>query len=210
MVFHSIFAAVFKETLRQDKQINDKMEKLKERKWKVLESTYLHRRPWLTVRRERVELPNGNQVPEYYVLEYPDWINVIAITKEGKFVFISQYRHGLGKTLYEICAGVCEKEDASPLVSAQRELYEETGFGGGSWREYMVISPNPGSQSNLTHCFLAEGVEPVSTQHLEASEDIRVHILTTDEVLELLKTDQIKQATHVAPLWKYVAEHHLI
>ncbi len=194
---------------KTNKKTNE-MEKLENRKWKVLESTYLHREPWLTVRRERVELPNGNQIPEYYVLEYPDWINVIAITKDGKFVFISQYRHALGETSYELCAGVCEEVDDNPLVSAQRELMEETGFGGGSWSEYMVISPNPGAQNNLTHCFLAVGVEQLSTQHLEPSEDITVHILTTDEVLELLKTDRIKQATHAAPLWKYVAEHHLI
>ena len=90
------------------------MEKLKERKWKVLESTYLHRKPWLTVRSERVELPNGNQIPEYFVFEYPEWINVIAITKDKKFVFVSQYRHGLGETSYELCAGVCEKKTALP------------------------------------------------------------------------------------------------
>lgn len=58
-------------------------------KWKVLESEYLHRRPWLTVRKERVLLPNGNVIPEYYVLEYPDWVNVIAITKENLFVFVT-------------------------------------------------------------------------------------------------------------------------
>ena len=183
------------------------MEKLKERTWKVLESTYLHRKPWLTVRSERVELPNGNQIPEYFVFEYPDWINVIAITKDKKFVFVSQYRHGLGETSYELCAGVCEKEDGSLLVSAQRELLEETGFGGGNWSEYMTISANPGTHTNLTHCFLATDVEPVAPQHLEDTEDLAVHILTLENVLELLKTDQIKQAIHAAPLWKYIAEN---
>ena len=173
-------------------------------------STYLHRKPWLTVRSERVELPNGNQIPEYYVFEYPDWINVIAITKEHKFVFVRQYRHGLGETSFELCAGVCEKEDPSPLVSAQRELLEETGFGNGEWTEYMTVSANPGTHTNLTHCFLATDVEQVTTQHLEDTEDLTVHILTLDEVKELLETDQIKQAIHAAPLWKYFAENRLI
>lgn len=186
------------------------MEKLKERKWKVLESTYLHRKPWLTVRSERVELPNGNQISEYFVFEYPEWINVIAITKDKKFVFVSQYRHGLGETSFELCAGVCEKEDASPLISAQRELREETGFGKGEWTEIMTIGVNPSTHTNLTHCFLATDVEQVSTQHLEETEDLAVHILTLEEVIELLKTNQIKQALHAAPLWKYIAENHLI
>ena len=119
------------------------METPKNRNWKVLKSEYLSSQPWFTVRREEVELPNGNRIPEYYIFEYPEWINVIAITKEQKFVFVSQYRHGLGITAHELCAGVCEKEDASPLVSAQRELLEETGYGNGNWSELMVIGVNP-------------------------------------------------------------------
>ena len=94
------------------------MEK-KDEVWQVVSSKYLFRRPWLTVRCDDMLLPNGNHIPEYYILEYPDWVNTIAITKEGKFVFVRQFRPGIGKQLYELCAGVCEKEDASPLVSAQ-------------------------------------------------------------------------------------------
>ena len=89
----------------------------KEKAWKTVSSKYLFRRPWLTVRCEDMLLPNGNHIPEYYILEYPDWVNTIAITKDGKFVFVRQYRPGLGRTSYELCAGVCDKEDASPLVS---------------------------------------------------------------------------------------------
>ena len=70
------------------------METPKNRNWKVLKSEYLSSQPWFTVRREEVELPNGNRIPEYYIFEYPEWINVIAITKEQKFVFVSQYRDG--------------------------------------------------------------------------------------------------------------------
>lgn len=80
------------------------MENPKKRNWKVLTSEYLARKPWFTVRHESIELPDGRRIPDYYVFEYPDWVNVIAITKEGKFVFIDQYRHGLGETDYEIPA----------------------------------------------------------------------------------------------------------
>ena len=158
------------------------METPKNRNWKVLKSEYLSSQPWFTVRREEVELPNGNRIPEYYIFEYPEWINVIAITKEQKFVFVSQYRHGLGITAYELCAGVCEKEDASPLVSAQRELLEETGYGNGRWELLTVICGNPGSTNNLTYCFIARDVEPVGERHLDATEDIEVCLLSRDEV----------------------------
>ena len=118
------------------------MENPKSRAWKVVKSEYLARKPWFTVRHERIELPDGRSIPDYYVFEYPDWVNVIAITKEGKFVFIDQYRHGLGETNYEIPAGVAEPDDASMLAAAQRELAEETGYGGGEWRELLVVAPN--------------------------------------------------------------------
>ena len=60
---------------------------LNERKWKTLKSEYLIRRPWLTARRDTVELPGGSVNPEFYVLEYPDWVNVLAITSDDEFVY---------------------------------------------------------------------------------------------------------------------------
>ena len=176
-----------------------------EKPLKVISSEYLHKNLWLTVRKDHVVLPNGNHIPSYYILEYPNWVNTIAITRDGQFVFIRQYRHGLRKTSYELCAGVCEKEDASPLVSAQRELLEETGYGNGNWQEYMVISANPSTHTNLTYCFLATDVELIDHQHLEATEDLSVHLLTLEEVKRLLDNNEIMQALNAAPLWKYIA-----
>lgn len=178
--------------------------------WQVLTSEYLHNEPWLTVRKERVQLPNGNIISSYYILEYANWVNIIAITKEKKFVFVRQYRHGIQETCYELCAGVCEKEDESPLVSAKRELMEETGYGNGTWREFMHIAPNASANTNFSYCFIAEDVEKINEQHLEDSEDLTVHLLSLDEVKQLLTTGKIVQATMVAPLWKYMAENRLI
>ena len=175
-----------------------------DRKWEILSSEYLIRRPWLTARRDHVKLPTGVENKEYYILEYPDWVNVIAITKEGEFVMIRQYRHGLGETRYELSAGVCE-EGEDPMESARRELYEETGYGGGEWQLWMTVSPNPSTSTNLTYSFLATDVERISTQHLEATEDITVHLLSEAEVRALLENDEIRQALMAAPLWKYFA-----
>lgn len=180
-----------------------------DKKWEILESEYLIRRPWLTARRDHVRLPDGVENKEYYVLEYPDWVNVIAITVDGKFVMERQYRHGLQWTGYEICAGVCESGE-NPLEAAKRELWEETGFGGGEWKLQMTISANTSTMTNLCHCFVATGVERISEQHLEATEDISVRLLTVDEVRNLLVGNEIRQALMAAPLWKYFAEQHLL
>ena len=71
----------------------------------------------------------------------------------------------------------------------------------------MVISANPSTHTNLTHCFLATNVEPIDHQHLEDTEDLSVHLLTFEEVKQLLENNEIMQSLNAAPLWKYVAEH---
>ena len=178
---------------------------MEEKPWRTLSSKYLFRRPWLTVRCEEMQLPNGNRIPEYYLLEYPDWVNTIAITAEGKFVMVRQYRPGIGQWRYELCAGVCEAGDASPLEAAQRELLEETGYGKGRWESLMTISANASTHANLTHCFLATGVELVERPHPEATEYLTVHLLAEEDVRALLAANEIVQATMAAPLWKYMA-----
>ena len=175
-----------------------------ERKWKILSSEYLFRRPWLTVRRDQVELPDGRVNPEFYVLEYPDWVNVIAITGDGKFVMERQYRHGLGRTCYEIAAGVIE-EGETPLQAAQRELMEETGYEGGNWEETLSLSGNSSTTNNISHCFVARGVRRTGGQHLDSTEDLEVVLLDKSQVWDLLIHDQIKQALMAAPLWRFFA-----
>lgn len=175
-----------------------------EGKWETVSSEYLFRRPWLTVRHDQVRLPDGRINPEFYVLEYPDWVNVIAVTQDGKFVFERQYRHGLGKTYYEIPAGVIESGE-TPLEAAQRELLEETGYGEGDWSLMMTISGNPSTTNNITHCYLAMNVKKISGQHLDATEDLSVCLLEEAQVKDLLECDQIRQALMAAPLWKFFA-----
>lgn len=182
------------------------MEEKHLKKWKVLDREYIIRRPWLTARRDKVELPDGRIIEEYYVLEYPDWVNVIAITKDGQFVMERQYRHGLGVDSIELPCGVMEKGE-SPLEAARRELLEETGYGNGEWSRLMTIAPNPGAMSNLTHCFLAVGVEKISGQSLDATEDLTVCLMSEAEVKALLEGNKIYQALMVAPLYKYFSRY---
>lgn len=182
---------------------------INERRWKTIKSEYLIRRPWLTARRDTVELPNGNINPEFYVLEYPAWVNILAITKDKKFVMIRQFRYGLNETRYELCAGVVDPGE-TPLEAAKRELWEETGYGNGKWEKMVEISANPSTTNNLTYCYVATDVELISSQHLEKTEDISVHLLTVDEVRTLLLDDKIKQALMLVPLWRYFALNKLI
>ena len=174
------------------------------RPWTVLESAYLNRQPWLTLRRDRVRLPTGAMIEDYFVLEYPTWVNVVAVTPDGRVVLVRQYRHGLGAVHYELPAGVCEPSDPDPLAAARRELLEETGYGGGEWTPLMTLSANPGTHANLTHSFLATGVVPVREPESEATEDIRVHLAGRNDVRKLVLDGGVVQALHAAPLLNYL------
>lgn len=175
--------------------------------WQVEQSDYIHRERWFTVRKDAIRMAGGGYIPDYYILEYPDWINVVAVTTTGELVLIRQYRHGVAGVHYELCAG-CIDPGEDPLVAAQRELLEETGFGGGTWQPLMTLSANPGTHANLTYCFLALGVEKLQEQELEITEEISVHLVPRADVLPLLDSGQVMQSLHVAPLLRYLMGRH--
>jgi 8-oxo-dGTP pyrophosphatase MutT (NUDIX family) len=170
----------------------------------VLKREYLSRKLWYTVRVDRVELPTGAVIPEYWVSEYPPWVNVVAITIDDKVVMLRQYRHGLEQVHFEIPAGTTDPGETSLEDAARRELLEETGYGGGRWSLLMTLSANPALQNNLAHTFLAEGVVPTAAPRPEAGEDLRVHLVPLDEIRGLIDGGEVVQALHAAPLAKYL------
>ncbi len=165
------------------------------RRWEILSTEYLIRRPWLTARRDKVLLPDGRINPEYYVVEYPDWVNVIAITRDGQFVMERQYRHAVAMTCYELPCGVME-EGETPLQAAQRELLEETGYTGGEWTHLLDITPNP-----------SEVVDNAGTIKRVTSSS--TDVIHTDNVYNALYNaaltmeNRLSQSLMLTPLLKY-------
>ena len=76
------------------------------KKWKTLKSDYIIKRPWLTARRDEVKLPNGVIHDEYYVLEYPDWVNVIAEDCEGNLIIERQHKFHSTQCPIRVAIGV--------------------------------------------------------------------------------------------------------
>jgi 8-oxo-dGTP pyrophosphatase MutT (NUDIX family) len=172
--------------------------------WKVLASEYVSRKFWYTVRLERVELPNGTVIPEYWVTEYRPWVNVVAITTDDKALLVRQYRHGTGTIHFEIPAGTTDAEDTDVESACRRELLEETGYGGGRWSLLMTLSANPALQNNLTYTFLAEDVVPMAAADPGNSEDLRLHAVPVAELEGMIDDGELIQSLHVAPLLKYL------
>jgi ADP-ribose pyrophosphatase len=168
--------------------------------WKVLASEYLFNVPWLTIRKEKCELPNGKIMPAYYILEYPAWVSAFALTKDNKVVMVKQYRHGLGVVSTELPGGVVDKGE-TPEYAIARELKEETGYAFDSYEYIGRICANPATSNNYMHMYIARGGVKVSGQSLDETEDVEVVIYEMDEVKSLLRQNRIVQALHTASIF---------
>ena len=176
--------------------------------WKVLESKYLFKHKFLTIRSDRIQLPTGIILDNFFVIENQDWVNVIALTKKGQFVLERQYRHGIRKIGIEICAGMID-DGETPLQAAQRELLEETGYGGGEWIAYGESTPNPASMTVKNYTYLAKNVEILSEPSLEPTEHIEVFLAFPNEVFHYLNMGYISEGVMPAPLWRFFYENKL-
>ncbi len=166
-------------------------------KWKVLESKTLFNQPWLNIRQEKCELPNGKIMPAYYILEYPSWVNAFALTRDNKVIMVKQYRHAIGEVGIEIAGGVVDPGE-SPEAAMRRELLEETGYEFDSLELMGKLAANSSTANNFTYMYLAKGGVKVAEQSLDETEDVEVLICDMDQVKSFLKENKITQALHTS------------
>ena len=152
--------------------------------WTLRKRRYLLERWWLKIREDHVVLPDGREIEEFHVAEYPNWAATVCITREGQLVFVEQYRHGIGKVGLELPAG-CIEPNEDPLVAAKRELLEETGYAADTWVSLGKCATDPSNQSNYAHLFVAQDAYIQEGQQLDAGEDIAVRLLDQSEAFAL-------------------------
>jgi ADP-ribose pyrophosphatase len=165
--------------------------------WTTLHSDYLANKKWIKVRQDRCQMPDGRIIDPYYVLEYPDWINVLALDTSGQVILTRQYRHGIGATVLELPSGSVDPRE-SPLVTARRELLEETGYQFERIVQTAELSPNPGNHANRVFSFLATGGRKVADPVFDESEEIETVLVRMEEFKQLLSENQLVQAMHVS------------
>ncbi len=156
------------------------------------------------VREERLRLPSGGEIPDYWIHEYPEWVTVVAVTPEQRVVLIRQYRPGIAAVHFEIPGGVVDATDLTMEAAARRELREETGFGGGIWTPLITLSANSATTTNLTHSFLALGVQKQSEPNPETTEDLRVHEVPVTQIAGIIEAGDVVQALHAAALLSFL------
>ncbi|MEW6186976.1 MAG: NUDIX hydrolase [Thermodesulfobacteriota bacterium] len=169
-------------------------------KWQIKHSEYLVNDPWLKLRVDQCQMPDGKIIEPFYVLEYPDWVNIFGITTQQEVVLVRQYRHGIGKVVVELPSGKVEITDTNPLEAAKRELLEETGYTSDNFVQTVSVSPNPANQTNLTHCFLARELVKVTYPNPDETEEIETVLVPLAKAVDMLNRGDFLQALHVSSI----------
>ena len=169
-------------------------------KWKKLASRYLVKEKWATLRVDTCDLQNGTIKDDYYVLEYPNWANAVALTADNKIIMVRQYRHGGDIISLEIPGGVIDGDEGAE-AGIKRELLEETGYSFDSCELIGTTYPNPATSNNITYMYLLKGGVKTHEQHLDEHEILEVEEYTIEEVKQLLKDHKIAQSLHCTTLF---------
>lgn len=154
--------------------------------WKQLKSRMLIETKFFKLRSDQCEMPSGQVVPDYYVLDSCDWANVVALDEERRLILVRQFRYASLETFLEFPGGMCDGDE--PQLAVERELLEETGYKAEQIIALGDHSPNPALFSNRLHSFLALGCSKVAEQSLDRHEEIEV--LTMDIATLFKKVDE--------------------
>lgn len=158
-------------------------ERKKLENWTVKKSeTLFAAPPYLEVRAERVALPDGREVTDFYQIDVPPFVCIFAENGEGRILVIRQYKHGARQVSMTFPGGTINYGEA-PLDAAKRELREETGFEAANWLflgDY-VINANQGC--GRAHLFVARGCRQVCAPDSGDLEEMDVMTLTRSEIL---------------------------
>jgi 8-oxo-dGTP pyrophosphatase MutT (NUDIX family) len=166
--------------------------------WPLLSNEPLGAFKVFSVRRETLRSPRTGRPHPFYVLDCPDWVNVVALTDRNEAVLVRQFRAGTHSVTLEIPGGGVEPHDRHALVAARRELREETGHVARSWKRLGVVSPNPAIQSNRCTTYLAAGCRRVGDLIPDAGEDLAVELVPLARIPHLIRTGRITHSLVIA------------
>ncbi len=143
---------------------------------------------YLKVRCERAAVPNGPIIPDYYIIENRGWVGIVPLTGDGHFLINNQYKHGIGHEVLEFPAGGIDAHEDDPLVTARRELMEETGysFEDGQIELLAHMYANPTGARTRIWWYLARNVRKTGTPKDDPVEIIENRLITPKELLELI------------------------
>ncbi len=175
------------------------------REWLLAEHWRVRRRrlalqadPWLRVWSEDLELPDGRQVDEFFTIEMPDYVVVVALTPGG-VVTERGYKHGARRVCLSLPAGFVEPGE-DPAQAARRELLEETGYQAEGWESLGSFINDGNRGSGRGHLFLARGAQHVAEPDSGDLESVTIALMSLHDLLEAAHRGEVGDIPNAAAI----------
>ena len=145
----------------------------------------------------------GGKEARFVLVDAPRWANVVAVVSDGGrdcFLMVRQYRHGLGRAVWEFPGGMVEDGEDEALA-AGRELEEETGWRAASLTLAGRVNPNASFMTNTVATYIASGLSATGRQHFDENEFIRVGLIPVEKVIAEAGSGEFDQGILLMALW---------
>ena len=161
-------------------------------RWKTLSrQVILNHSKWLVVENHTVQLPDGRVIPDWCWVIMPDYVNVAAVTEDGRYLCFRQTKYTIPGTSLAAIGGYLEPGE-DPLAAAQRELREETGYIAPEWTSLGTYAVGGSHSSEIAHLFLARGAHKVTEPASDDLEEQQLLLLSRQEVEDGLRAGEFK------------------
>ena len=194
-----------------------------ELKWQEVNTEHIVRDEWIDFRRSVYRFPDGREIGPFYTYSRRDYVVIVALDEESRYICVRQFRQGIRKVTTEFPAGGLERTDGlqyrdpygdaptekdgaedpgseaseNALEAAKRELLEETGYISEKWTHLITIPSNATISDNYAHVYMAENCRKVAGQHLDETEFLNVTLHSEAEIQEMIRTGGFQQSVHV-------------
>jgi ADP-ribose pyrophosphatase len=162
-------------------------------------TTLLAKSDFIEVRHDKVQLTNGHIAQREYVV-HPGAVLIVPLLDNGELVLERQFRYPMRQAYIEFPAGKIDAGE-DPLVTGQRELFEETGYSAQNWQYLTAIHPCIGYSNEVIHIYLATGLTAGKAQ-LDEDEQVQVFTMSVSAMLEAMRRGEILDGkTMLALFW---------
>jgi 8-oxo-dGDP phosphatase len=152
----------------------------------------------LALRVDQVRMPGGGTAKRE-VVEHYGAVAVAAVDADRRVAMVYQYRHPLGRRLWELPAGLLDAGHEDPLATAKRELHEEAGLAATGWRILLDTASSPGFSDESVRTYLASGLSRVDRPEPSDEEaDLTLHWFSLEDAAEMVLAGEIVNASAAA------------
>lgn len=171
--------------------------------WKLVSSSLIGDYKIFSLHLQKRLSPRTGQEHEFYLLDCPDWVNVIALTEDNKIILVEQYRQGSDTIELEIPGGMIDPQDGDPISAGLRELREETGFEGTEARIIGKVCPNPAFMHNTCYTILVLNCQKNHETSFDPTEDVVTYLYEIDDIPGLIAGGKIRHSLVVAAFYYF-------